>query len=717
LTGRRIVSGVRVTFPAVGAASLERFFTLGPGPGEILVRNERSLVSPGTERALFMDAANAGGRFPMTPGYSAVGKILAVGPQVPGFTTGDRVVTSLGHASLGVIRASRAFKVPDAVADDDACFHSLALIALAGIYRAKPLVGQTVVIVGRGLVGLLALRLLRAAGGFRLISVARTSRNAELALACGADDVRAADTLADLSADAVIDASGSPASLANGIMSVRPGGRLVVLGSPRGLTEGLPLKTIHERRIQVVGAHIRALPDSAESPAVRTKQSCAEQFFSWLAEGRLSMRDLVSHRIAPPTISQFYQQLARDEAGVVGAVIEWDTLDGARGAWTASDAAKPLLEGFRPKQILAEWARRKAQTKKVMPPELSAPVGNVRFALIGCGAAAGQTGKGFVTAPSATLTTAMDLNPGMAESFARNFGARATSNLDDVLNDPTLDAVFVGVPHFLHAPIATRCAEAGKHIIMEKPLATSVADVDAMIAACQKHGVLLMANYSRRYEPDMAFARHLVKQGAIGRLLGSCIVFGEEKRDSYWIDSTTLGLNWRGKRKESGGGILANVMVHHLDYAGYITGESVNEVCADYDSLHVPAGVEVEDSVAVHYRYANGALGTLMACSRCPGMQDYQSFWGTHGQIRLSREGSRFFTRQPIEGFAAGRWHQFPALPDVDSRAVLIEKFARSILLRTPVDIPPENSRGITRIVEAAYTSGAKAPRSLAVSS
>ena len=718
LTGRRIVNGARVTFPTVGAASLERFYSLGPGPGEVLVRNHRSLVSPGTERAIFMDAANAGGRFPMTPGYSAVGQILAVGPQVRGLAKGDRVVSSLGHVSHGVIRASRVTKVPSGVADEDACFHSLALISLAGIYRARPLAGETVAVVGRGLIGLLALKLLHTAGGFHLVSVARSSRNGDLARLCGADDVLTAEALAGLSADAVIDATGSPAAVAEALKGVRSGGRFVVLGSPRGITENMPLEAIHRRNIQVLGAHIRALPDSAESPAVRTKQSCTEQYLRWLAQGRLSMHDLISHRLTPATVSEFYRQLAHDDASVVGAVIEWDKLEASRDdVWTAPDAATPLGEQLRPKEWLTEWARRKVQSKKIMPVDLSEPVGNVRFALVGCGAAAPQTAKGFITAPSATLVAGMDTNIAVAETFARSFGVRATNSLDDILNDPNIDAVFVGVPHFLHEPLATRCAEAGKHIIMEKPLATSVADIDAMIAACRKHGVLLMANYSRRYEPEMAFARRLVEQGALGRLLGSCIVFGEEKRDSYWIDAATMQLNWRGKRKESGGGILANVMVHHLDYAGYITGESVADVCADYDSLHMPAGVEVEDSVSVHYRYANGALGTLVACSRCPGMQDYQSFWGTHGQIRLSREGSRFFTRQPIPGFAAGRWHQFPELPDIDSRAVLIEKFARSILLGTPLDISPENSRAVTRVVEDAYGSAARTQHSLVLSS
>jgi 2-desacetyl-2-hydroxyethyl bacteriochlorophyllide A dehydrogenase len=707
LTGRAVVSGARVTFPTVNAAILERFFALGPGPGEILVRNERSLVSPGTERALFTDAANAGARFPSVPGYSAVGRILAVGPQVPGLAKGDRVVTTLGHASVGIIRVARAVKVPDGVSDDEACFHSLALIALAGIYRARPLAGETIAVMGRGLVGLLALKLLRLAGGFRLVSLARSDRNATLALACGADAATSVDDMATLSADAIIDATGSPAALAQAVSGIRTGGRLVVLGSPRGITDNLPLQEIDQNRIRLLGAHIRALPDSAENPAVRTKQSCTEQFLRWIAARRLSLRDLISHRVAPTEIGEFYRQLAfaKDDA-VVGAVIEWDKVD-ERDAWTPPGAAVPLTEAIRPKQRVTEWARRLAQPKKVMPSELSESVGNVRFALIGCGAAATATGKGFVTAPSATLTVAMDLNPSVAESFARSFNARATSSLDEILSAPDVDAVFVGVPQFLHPSIAARCAEAGKHIIMEKPLATSVADIDTMIRVCRSHGVHLTTNYSRRYEPDVAFARRLVDQGALGRLLGSCIVFAEDKRDSYWLDPATLRPNWRGKLEESGGGILMMVMVHHLDYAGYITGESVTDVCADYDSLHVPPGVEVEDSAAVHYRYANGALGVIVASSRCPGMQDYQVFWGTDGQIRLSREGGRFFTRQAIEGFPPGQWHAFPDLPNVDSRAVLIEKFARSILRGDPLDIPPENSREVTRVVQAGYTSKA----------
>jgi UDP-N-acetyl-2-amino-2-deoxyglucuronate dehydrogenase len=253
---------------------------------------------------------------------------------------------------------------------------------------------------------------------------------------------------------------------------------------------------------------------------------------------------------------------------------------------------------------------------------------------------------------------------------------------------------------------------------MEKPLGTSVAEIDAMISTCRDHGVLLMTNYSRRYEPDVAFARHLVEQGALGRFLGSCIVFGEDKRDSYWIDGATLQPNWRGTLRGSGGGILMMVMVHHLDYAGYITGEQVTEVCADYDSLHAPPGVEVEDSAVLNYRYANGALGALIASSRCPGMQDYQVFWGTEGQIRLSRDGSRFFTRQAIDGFTPGRWQKFPELPKVDSRAILIEKFARSVLTGAPLEISPENSREVTRIVEDAYANRPRdtKPSSMAIS-
>jgi NADPH-dependent curcumin reductase CurA len=112
LTGRRIVEGCRVRFPCPNAACLERHFYLGPGSGEVLVQNHSSLVSPGTERAVFVDAPNAYGSFPFAPGYSAAGQIVAVGPNVSGFKVGDRVVTSLSHSDGGVIRVSRVNKIP-----------------------------------------------------------------------------------------------------------------------------------------------------------------------------------------------------------------------------------------------------------------------------------------------------------------------------------------------------------------------------------------------------------------------------------------------------------------------------------------------------------------------------------------------------------------------------------------------------------------------------
>jgi predicted dehydrogenase len=317
--------------------------------------------------------------------------------------------------------------------------------------------------------------------------------------------------------------------------------------------------------------------------------------------------------------------------------------------------------------------------------------------------AAAKTVQAIHRAPSSTLTWAVDTNPDTVQRFSERFRIAGTTRLDDVLASRDLDAVFVGVPHFLHADLAIRCAEAGKHIIMEKPLATTTADIDEMIAACRRNGVLLTTNYSRRYRPNVRFARQLVEQGALGRLLGSCIVHGEEKSRRYWLDPATEQTNWRGQWSTSGGGVLINVLVHHLDYFGYITGEQIVRVSCDYDTFASPPGVAVEDAASVQYRYSNGAIGTIVASSHCPGAQEYEVLWGTDGQIRLTRETGEFWSRKTLDGRAAGAWHSFPRLPSIDSRAELIERFARAVFSKSVPDISPEDSRHVTQVVEMAY--------------
>jgi predicted dehydrogenase len=299
----------------------------------------------------------------------------------------------------------------------------------------------------------------------------------------------------------------------------------------------------------------------------------------------------------------------------------------------------------------------------------------------------------------------MDASPAALTAFGRRFGIPTTEQLDELLASPQVQAVFVSVPHHLHLPIALKCAAAGKHIIMEKPLGVSAREIDEMISACREAGVLLTTNFSRRYRSSVQYARSLIERGAIGRLLGTCIVYGDEFPRKFWIDSRNDQPNWRARMATSGGGILMTHMVHYLDYFSYLTGEKVERVWCDSAALSVPELVEVEDTACVQYRYAGGGFGTLMSSFSCPGQQEYEVIWGTDGQIRLERESGQFYSKHQIDKLAPGSWHEFPLSAQVDSRAVLIEKFARAVFSKTQPDIPPESSRDVTLLAETAYRS------------
>lgn len=706
LKRRRPLSAERIAFPGARAARLEQYLFLGPGPGELQVQNRVSAVSPGTERATLLDLPNTPSRFPSYPGYSSVGEVVTIGAGIKGIRRGDRVATNLGHCSAGIVKADKSILVPAEVTDIEASFCRLATIALGGVRQAGLLAGESAAVMGRGVIGLLALKFLAVAGVRPLASIARSESRASAALEAGATEIINTNIhpnrLNAARFDVVIEATGSSEAIQAALRCTRDGGRIILLGSPRGVTSDLGVGELCDRGIQLVGSHISQLPDRSPAPGVDSKESYSRLFLELLAHKKMSVADLVTDRLTPETAVTFYERMSAGSDDSLGAVIDWGTHAGgsAFASWK-----RPQAQGnrIRPVQRLTAWAKSLTQDELTLPAELSQSLGNLRFALVGCGMAAPKTAQAICRAPSCSLTWAVDTNQEVLTRFSERFQVRGTARLEEMLAADDVDAVFVGVPHFLHANLAVQCAAAGKHIIMEKPLATSVADIDAMTAACRQHGVLMTTNYSRRYRPNVRYARKLVEQGAIGRLLGSCIVHGEEKSRRYWLDPQTEQPNWRGGWATSGGGILMNVLVHHLDYFGYITGEPISSVSCDYDILTSPPGVAVEDIASVRYRYANGAIGTMVASAHCPGAQEYEVLWGTDGQIRLTRETGEFWSRKTLLGKPAGAWHAFPSLPSIDSRAELIERFARAVFANTEPDIAPGDSRRVTQVVERAY--------------
>ena len=191
--------------------------------------------------------------------------------------------------------------------------------------------------------------------------------------------------------------------------------------------------------------------------------------------------------------------------------------------------------------------------------------------------------------------------------------------VEDLLANPAVDAVYIAVPHHLHAPLTIQAAEAGKHILVEKPIATTLADAEAMIAAARANGVWLSVNFHAQVDPLCQAAKDLVAQGAIGQVVGTRIVFRGDKPASYWAAgySGRVPSDWRVRKATAGGGVLIMNAIHDLNTMRFITGLEAVRVYAEYGTYETP--VEVEDFIAVTYRYDNGAIGTIEAGSAIRG--------------------------------------------------------------------------------------------------
>jgi threonine dehydrogenase-like Zn-dependent dehydrogenase len=228
-------------------------------------------------------------------------------------------------------------RVPDQVSDEDACFIELAVIAMQGVRRARLQPGERVVVLGVGLVGQLALQFARWAGAAPLVAVARTSQGFDAARAGGADECIQLSTrpgaTADLEADVVLEATGSPSAILTACECARSGGRVVLLGSSRGMTSGFDFQScVAARGLEVIGAHISSLATRESGLGRWTRRDEAELFLELVANGRLHMAPLISRRVAPDEANRVYDDLLGGRDRTLGVVFDWTQLGRSRSS-------------------------------------------------------------------------------------------------------------------------------------------------------------------------------------------------------------------------------------------------------------------------------------------------------------------------------------------------------------------------------------------------
>jgi UDP-N-acetyl-2-amino-2-deoxyglucuronate dehydrogenase len=246
-------------------------------------------------------------------------------------------------------------------------------------------------------------------------------------------------------------------------------------------------------------------------------------------------------------------------------------------------------------------------------------------------------------------------NPARDAAIAAEFGAPRLDP-EALLAHPEVDIVCVCTPSGRHAAEAIAAARAGKHVLVEKPMALSLADADAMIAAAEGAGVRLGVALQRRAEPHFQQLQAAVAAGELGELTLGMVSMPYYRAQAYYDQAA-----WRGTWAQDGGGVLMNQGIHLIDLLLWLMGDPV-EVQARAATLQ--RAVEVEDTLAATLRFAGGALATVVATTTTePGFPHRLEVYGTGGGIQVEGEamirwhtaaGARHEAEQPRQGAGAG---------------------------------------------------------------
>jgi predicted dehydrogenase/threonine dehydrogenase-like Zn-dependent dehydrogenase len=590
------------------------------GAGSLLVATRASLISSGTEKQL-MDLAKASlaGKAmarpdlvrrvvrnvqrdglkptmekvfakldtPIPLGYSIAGEVIEVGRGVTGHAVGDRVACAgaafANHAEINAVPKNLTVAIPAGVDDEDASFVTLGAIALQGVRQAAPTLGERVLVMGLGLIGLITVQILRA-NGCRVLGFDPNPTRVDLARQLGANVAVDMDLhnavqgfTGGCGADAVIITASSKSSepLNQAAEVSRLKGRIVVVGMVGMTIDREPFyRRELELKLSMSYGPGRHDPDYEQAghdyplPYVRwTEQRNMEAFLVLVAEGKVTPKRLVTHRFTITDAEQAYQLMETGEPHL-GILLTYP--DGAG------------------RRIERRLERAKATT-------ITSSSNGVAF--IGLGNyAKGVLLPAFRRTGGVRLTTVVTAT-GISASHAgdkHNFTAVA-SDAAAALSDPATDTVVIATRHDTHAGLAVEALRAGKHVFCEKPLALDVEGLETVLASAANAPGILTVGFNRRFAPLLVKGRQ-----ALDPRSGPLVML-------YRINAGVIPAdNWI-QRAEGGGRIIGEVC-HFVDALMFLAGCVPVEVQAVSARNH-------RDAVSILVRFADGSTGTIVYSS------------------------------------------------------------------------------------------------------
>ncbi len=338
-----MIKARRIVFTGIRQADWQEFeLPEQPGPHEVVIKTLWSVVSIGTETAIYAGThigfRTPGSRYPKYPylaGYAATGTVLAVGSDVHGLTPGQVVAFPGKHASHGVwdVRENPVVAVPEGVPPEQAALTRLATISLNGMRLPRISLGDSVAVVGAGLIGQFAAQFGQLLGGWPVILIDRLPNRLGIARTCGIsvvldvsnqDIVTAGrDATGGRGFDVVVEATGAAPVVVQALELAARYGRVVLLGSPRGRVEIDPYSTIHSPGVTVIGAHATTAPNVETIASRWTTRANFELALNLLAHRKLVVEPLISHRLPAAVAVDAYEAIVGHPEEYLGVLFDW----------------------------------------------------------------------------------------------------------------------------------------------------------------------------------------------------------------------------------------------------------------------------------------------------------------------------------------------------------------------------------------------------------
>lgn len=516
---------------------------------------------------------------PLPLGYCNVGKVIAVGEGVTGFSIGDRVASNGPHAEYVCVPKNLAAHIPDNVSDEEAAFTVIGSIGLQGIRLCNPQLGETIVVVGLGLIGLITAELL-VANGCRVIGIDLDPNKIAIAKKKGViainpldgnDPVRFVTELTEsIGADGVIITASAKTDeiIAQAAKMSRKRGRIILVGV---IGLNIARSDFYEKELtfQVSCSYGPGrYDDNYEKagndyplPYVRwTEQRNFQAVLQAISSGRLEVASLITERVPLGDFGKIYSNIGNKHS--IASILEYPESSSA-----SSVAAMP---------------------------EGRFPAGGKGIGIIGAGNFTAMTMLPILSKIGAPMYSIASASGVSGTSLAKKYKiAHSTTDYKSILNDAAVDLVIITTRHNEHAKMVIESLQAAKHVFVEKPLALNRNELNSILSAY--NGIkTLTVGFNRRFSPHMQKVKQLVGNSQMNVVAT--------------MNAGSIPANVWVHDMKTGGGRIVGEACHYMDLITFLTGSKIKAVCMNAMGENPQANT---DNASILLQYENGSAGVI----------------------------------------------------------------------------------------------------------